>query len=203
MFYVDIDSGACANADKLRGWFPTREIAMAHIGSKPDDIGKEMFIIPGSFIVGVVERHPPEHLSKYVAAMLNDHNANIARMVPHAEDAFRYKPTEPEAIDDVQKAWIEKVKEANHSAYEKMLVTSFKIAFEAGMRAGEWQPFDTAPIDGSYFDAWVEPNNRTEKARRIPHVQFVENDGYFWADDEPLFSLGRPTHWRPEPEGPK
>lgn len=171
MFYVDIDSRVCANADKLRGWFPTREIAMAHIGSKPDDIGKEMFIIPGSFIVGVVERHPPEHLSKYVAAMLNDHIAGKARMVSHAEDAFRYKPTEPEMVAD------------------------------------EWRPWDSAPRDGSYFDAWVEPIRRSEKARRIPHAQFCKTLNGFWAMEfgttDEIEALGKPTHWRPEPEGPK
>lgn len=173
MFYVDAKE-LNPNSHKLRGWFPTKELAQAHVDSWPRFIKEGMTITPDRLIVGVKEPRrgtPPEHLSKYVAAMLNDHIAGQARMVSHAEDAYRYKPTEPEMVAD------------------------------------EWRPWDTAPRDGTYFDAWVEPIRRGEKARRIPNAQFCKTLGEFWAMEfgttDEIEALGKPTHWRPEPEGPK
>lgn len=160
MFYVDSQSS------RLRGWFPTKGLAEKHCADWPDE---GMSVIPEGYITGVTDRLPPRLMTGETVEAMNEHNANVS----HGDDAFRYKPTEPEEPKD------------------------------------EWQPWDTAPRDGSYFDAWVEPNSRFEKARRIPHVQFCTIGDGFWAhehgtiDVDDLESLGKPTHWRPEPEGPK
>lgn len=84
MFYVDINESACANPDKLRGWLPTRELADMHIASWPDDIKKEMSVIPGVYIAGVtVPRRgtPPQHLQMAVAEALNTHIINQSRVI--------------------------------------------------------------------------------------------------------------------------
>lgn len=194
MFYVTVNDATCANAHKLRGWFPTRELAEAHVKSWPADISSEMAIYDESeikFDSDDGSRHPPEHLQKSVAKALNDHNANIARMVSHGID-----PKEP---DDVQKAWIERVKEENRASYDAMIATAFQIAFEAGMKAGEWKPWGTAPRDGSYFDAWVEPSHHVTRVYYDGDNFRVGNySGVIW-----LSEIGTPTHWRQGQEGPK
>ncbi|AFH19783.1 hypothetical protein F406_gp032 [Agrobacterium phage 7-7-1] len=111
MFYVDAEQKN-ENSHKLRGWFPTKELAEMHVKSWNADISKGMSVIPDSFIAGVVERHPPEHLQKSVAKALNDHNTNVARMV--SSDAewlaahpgniinsprVQIEPKEPETVD--------------------------------------------------------------------------------------------------------
>lgn len=129
-------------------------------------------------------------------------------MVSHNDDAFRYKPTEPK--DPVYalayRLWSATPAEVQDSG---MTRTQWYAERIRELITAAWQPWDTAPRDGSYFDAWVEPNSRFEKARRIPHVQFCTIGDGFWAhehgtiDVDDLESLGKPTHWRPEPEGPK
>lgn len=132
-----------------------------------------MSVSPEGYITGAIDGLPPRLMTGETVEALNEHNANVARTVSHGHDAFRYKPTEPEEPKD------------------------------------EWQPWDSAPRDGSYFDAWVEPNNRTEKARRVAHVQFctVFNEFHAWEphsyEYQEIHEIGKPTHWRPEPEGPK
>ena len=72
-----------------------------------------------------------------------------------------------------------------------------------------WQPWDTVPRDGTYFDAWVEPSKRNDVARRVAHVQFcpIFSEFHAWEphsyEYQEIHELGTPTHWRPEPEGPK
>jgi hypothetical protein len=187
MFYVESQSS------RLTGWFPTKELAQKHCRDWPDE---GMSVIPGCYIAGVVERHPPRMMSEETAKALNDHNANIAWVMSHPGNFIRVEPKEP---DDVQKAWIERVKEENRASYDAMIATAFQIAFEAGMKAGEWKPFDTAPRDGSYFDAWVEPNNHVTRVYYDGSNFRVDNySGVVW-----LSEIGTSTHWRQGQEGPK
>ncbi|QIW87604.1 hypothetical protein Ab1vBOLIVR4_gp87 [Agrobacterium phage OLIVR4] len=174
MFYVDVDNFG-ENAPKLRGWFPTRELAEAHAKSWPDFISERMFIVPGNTLSGVTEPRrgiPPEHMQGSVAKALADHVANSAIEM------------------------------------EREMLSNFSSTVRTWIESG-WQPWETAPRDGTYFDAWVEPLNRHEEARRIPHVQFCTVFNEFSAhehgkiDIDDLRNLGTPTHWRPEPEGPK
>lgn len=90
MFYVESQSS------RLIGWFPTKELAEQHCRDWPDE---GMSVIPGCYITGVVERFPPRMMTEETTKALNDHNANVARMVSHGDDAFRYKPQEPETVD--------------------------------------------------------------------------------------------------------
>lgn len=104
-----------------------------------------------------------------------------------------------EEPDEHQKAWLKKTK----SIVDEFTVKAFKIAFDAGVASvGTWQPWETAPIDGTYFDAWVEPNKKGREGFRAPHVHF-DLDAFWTTETEYLYELGTPTHWRPEPEGPK
>jgi hypothetical protein len=186
MFYVESQSS------RLTGWFPTKELAEQHCRDWPDE---GMSVIPGCYIAGVVEKSPPRLMTDKMVKALGDYEWTQSH-----PGNFISKPRAE--IDDVQSAWLDKVKEANRRCYDAMFVAAFKIAFEAGMKAGEWQPWETAPTDGTYFDAWVEPSKSGEKARRIPHVTF-DHDGFWVGDEGYVYELGTPTHWRPEPEGPK
>jgi len=71
------------------------------------------------------------------------------------------------------------------------------------MTRDEWQPIETAPKDGTRFDAWTREG-------RVPDVWWDAQRGEWveWGLLEfggvgarrPLWP---PTHWMPIPEGPK
>jgi len=183
MFYVESQSS------RLTGWFPTKELAEQHCRDWPDE---GLSVIPGCYIAGVVEKSPPRLMTDKMVKALSDYEWTQS----HPGNFISNE------IDDVQRAWLDKVKEANRRCYDAIFVAAFQIAFEAGMKAGEWQPWDTAPTDGTYFDAWVEPNKKGREGFRAPHVHF-DLDAFWTTETEYLYELGTPTHWRPEPEGPK
>jgi hypothetical protein len=64
-----------------------------------------------------------------------------------------------------------------------------------------WQPIETAPKDGSWFDAW-------DGATRLCWVQWSDNDdcGHFrqrCAEADDTFRVHDLTHWIPIPADPE
>lgn len=58
----------------------------------------------------------------------------------------------------------------------------------------EWQPFTSAPKDGSYFDAWGA------KSGRLANVRWNFTNGWFFCGKHPVDE--KLTHWMPLPEPP-
>jgi hypothetical protein len=78
------------------------------------------------------------------------------------------------------------------------------VAAEAEEHDG-WYSFESAPMDGQIFDAWVMDGEHGN--RRIPGVSFIK--GVFMVHStmayefRPIGEYGTPTHWRYPPQGPK
>lgn len=76
----------------------------------------------------------------------------------------------------------------------------------AEMKAGGWQPIETAPKDGTKVDVWVCPWDAfaNGNAARITNAWF--EDGKWkrilsgWTHD--IEDCGEPTHWQPLPAPP-
>ncbi|QBQ72141.1 hypothetical protein Milano_119 [Agrobacterium phage Milano] len=68
-----------------------------------------------------------------------------------------------------------------------------------------WHSFESAPMDGQIFDAWVTDGERGN--RRIPCVSFIKGvyqvHSAMAYEFRPIGDYGTPTHWRYPPQGPK
>lgn len=88
-----------------------------------------------------------------------------------------------------------------------------KVALSAAL-AAMWQPIETAPKDGSFFDAWVGgefPHRSTDVSWREPTDSewwvhggdTIETPEATWCDDfGPLGKDSAPTHWMPKLPAP-
>lgn len=69
-----------------------------------------------------------------------------------------------------------------------------------------WQPFETAPKDGTVIDLWIPHlNSQRETDCRFTNAVWSSGEWVdFWSGDliSDLF-IDKPTHWMPIPEGPK
>ena len=74
----------------------------------------------------------------------------------------------------------------------------------------EWQPIETAPKDGTEFQAWVVLKDRTAGGFWEPKCRFNEHGAFeifgrvdYDEDGWDCFLHLEPTHWMPLPEPPK
>lgn len=67
---------------------------------------------------------------------------------------------------------------------------------ETASRRSEWQPIETAPVDGLFLVYMPDepPHSRFHVARWHPNAKVI---GHVFA-----FDLTKPTHWMPLPEPP-
>lgn len=192
MFYVDINESACANSHRLRGWFPTRELADMHIASWPSFIAEGMTIVDEG-LRSAGPRHPPESLHGSIAKALNDHNANVARMVSSDAEWLAAHPgniitssrvqIEPKEPDAVQRAWLDKVKAENEKVIDLMLIT----AFEAGVASVE-NPDDGRPCTmdnfvANLFEACDDHYDREAAINHWLHGEWTEAMAYLKDED--------------------
>lgn len=68
-----------------------------------------------------------------------------------------------------------------------------------------WRPIETAPKDGTEFQAWVDKYGWEPKARVNPETEAVELWGRTDYDQDgwDVYFHMTVTHWMPTPEGPK
>lgn len=65
-----------------------------------------------------------------------------------------------------------------------------------------WQPIDTAPRDGTWFDVWAVMRGSSQ---RFTNVE-IGDDGRYFVNENDAGYLGdcwTVTHWMPLPEPPK
>lgn len=70
----------------------------------------------------------------------------------------------------------------------------------------KWQPIETAPVDGTEFDAWHPVYGRTPRCIKCPQFETI----FAWEPETGLFTQSfsvsypdYPTHWMPIPQPPK
>lgn len=72
----------------------------------------------------------------------------------------------------------------------------------------KWQPIDTAPMDGTDVDLWVQYPPEFDPPERIANCQFQKPDAGYgrhpcWVEFEWFPVIGTPTHWMPVPTPPE
>jgi hypothetical protein len=65
----------------------------------------------------------------------------------------------------------------------------------------DWQPIETAPVDGRQFLA-VHAGSRVQRISWHGKTSHIPLYGWCHGDDPEDIDLWRPTHWQPLPEAP-
>lgn len=85
------------------------------------------------------------------------------------------------------------------------VATALREAHEAGRREhAQWRPIETAPKDGTQFQAWIEKYGWEPRARFNPDSEAFELWGRVDYDKDgwDVYSHMVPTHWMPLPTPP-
>jgi len=66
----------------------------------------------------------------------------------------------------------------------------------------DWQPIETAPVDGTIVQLWVPDHNTVTTGWFCKDTGLWPHDEAFSEEGEPC-NVGLPTHWMPLPTPPK
>lgn len=82
--------------------------------------------------------------------------------------------------------------------------------YEKGFQIGErmnWQPIETAPMDGTVIDLWDGHYKHRVVNARWAHHYWIDGattlDKSWGRDDRDGPFCGKPTHWMPLPKSPE